>query len=41
MSAVGHGHYSGANGNLYTDMTGIDTAFQLIKRVVVQVNAKL
>ncbi len=39
MQPIGHGHYSGANGTLYKDMTGIDTALQLIKRVVVQVGA--
>lgn len=39
MSPIGHGHHSGANGNLYKDMNGIDTALQLIKRVVVQVDA--
>jgi hypothetical protein len=37
MKVAGHGHYSGANGNLYTDMTGIDTALELIKRVVIDI----
>jgi len=37
MKPVGHGHHSGADGELYRDMTGIDTALELIKRVVVQV----
>jgi hypothetical protein len=37
MSPVGHGHYSGKNGMLYTDMEDIDTALQLIKRVVVEI----
>jgi len=39
MQAVGHGHHSGADGMLYEDMTGIDTALELVKRVVVQVSA--
>ena len=37
LKPVGHGHHSGANGTLYTDMQGIDTALQLIKRVVVDI----
>lgn len=39
MQSVGHGHHSGADGMLYEDMTGIDTALELVKRVVVQVGA--
>jgi len=39
MQPVGHGHHSGADGVLYEDMTGIDTALELVKRVVVQVGA--
>ena len=37
MEVVGHGHYSGADGTLYTDMTGIDTALQLVKRVIIDI----
>ncbi len=37
MKAIGHGHYSGQTGQLYTDMQGIDTALQLVNRVVVEV----
>ena len=37
MEAVGHGHHSGADGLLYTDMQGIDTALQLVKRVIVDI----
>jgi len=37
LNPVGHGHHSGVNGTLYTDMQGIDTALQLIKRVVVDI----
>ena len=29
--------YSGADGLLYTDMQGIDTALQLVKRVIVDI----
>jgi len=38
MQPVGHGHHSGADGKLYEDMTGIDTALELVKRVVVQIS---
>lgn len=38
MRPIGHGHYSGVDGTLYEDMTGIDTALQLVKRVVVQIS---
>jgi hypothetical protein len=37
MKVAGHGHYSGANGNLFADMTGIDTALELVKRVVIDI----
>lgn len=37
MKVAGHGHYSGANGTLFTDMTGIDTALELVKRVVIDI----
>lgn len=37
MKVMGHGHYSGANGNLYTDMKGIDSALQLVKRVIIDI----
>jgi len=40
MKAIGHGHYSGKTGELYTDMEGIDSALQLIKRVVVEVDGR-
>jgi hypothetical protein len=35
MKAVGHGHHSGDNGTLYRDMSGIDSALQLVDRVIV------
>jgi hypothetical protein len=37
LTPIGHGHHSGSNGTLYEDMQGIDTALQLIKRVVVDI----
>ncbi|WP_432459835.1 MULTISPECIES: DUF4405 domain-containing protein [unclassified Agarivorans] len=37
MKPIGHGHYSGANGILYTNMTGIDTALQLVQRVIIDI----
>ncbi|WP_354625758.1 DUF4405 domain-containing protein [Psychromonas sp. MME2] len=37
MDVIGHGHFSGANGMLYSDMTGIDTALQLVKRVIIDI----
>lgn len=40
MSPVGHGHYSGANGELYADMEGIDTALELVERIVVTVGGE-
>ena len=38
MKLIGHGHYSGADGKLYTDMTGIDSALQIIQRMIVEVH---
>ncbi|MFT6409005.1 MAG: hypothetical protein ACJAQ6_002428 [Arenicella sp.] len=35
MTPIGHGHYSGQDGKLYDNFQGIDTALQLVKRVVV------
>ncbi len=37
MRPIGHGHYSGADGKLYKDMTGIDTGLEIIKRIIVQI----
>ena len=37
MKVAGHGHHSGANGTLFTDMAGIDTALELVKRVVIDI----
>lgn len=40
MELVGRGHHSGANGELYADLQGIDTALALIEYVVVTVKAQ-
>ena len=37
MKPIGHGHYSGQDGKLYDNLQGIDTALQLVKRVVVEI----
>lgn len=39
LKPIGHGHYSGKDGNLYTDMTGITTAFGLLEMAVATVGA--
>jgi hypothetical protein len=38
LKAIGRGHHSGQDGELYTDMQGIDTALHLVDRVVVDVD---
>ena len=35
MKPIGHGHYSGKDGKLYRDMSGIDSALRLIDRAIV------
>lgn len=37
LEPIGHGHHSGQDGTLYTDMSGIDTALELVERVLVSV----
>jgi hypothetical protein len=37
MKPIGHGHYSGQDGKLYDGFQGIDTALQLVKRVVIEI----
>ncbi len=37
MKPIGHGHYSGADGELYNDMAGIDTGLEIIKRIIVEI----
>jgi hypothetical protein len=41
FEAIGHGHHSGENGILYTDMAGIDSAFELLDFALVRVGATL
>ena len=36
MELIGRGHHSGENGKIYTDMSGITTAKEMIKRVIVE-----
>ena len=38
MKPIGHGHPSGANGDLYTEMEGIDSALSIIQRMLVEIN---
>ena len=37
LAPIGHGHYSGKDGKLYDNLQGIDTALQLVKRVLVEI----
>lgn len=37
LNPVGHGHYAGENGRLYTDLSTITTALQIVKKVKVTV----
>ncbi|MGI9294230.1 MAG: hypothetical protein ACR2PS_09630 [Pseudomonadales bacterium] len=37
MAPIGHGHHSGADGKLYPDLSQLDTALQLVERVIVGV----
>ena len=39
MRPIGRGHHSGANGLLYSDMTGIDSALDIFQRVLVDIEA--
>lgn len=36
LNPIGHGHYSGRNGNLYTDLSTITTAKRIINKVYVE-----
>ncbi len=38
MEVIGHGHHSGANGKLYTNLSNITTALSITERVLVIVN---
>ena len=38
LNPIGHSHWSGENGKLYTDITSITTAKEIVKQVVVKLN---
>lgn len=38
MQPIGHGHHSGADGSLSTELEGFDTALRLVERVLVSAN---
>ena len=40
LSPIGHGHYSGANGELYKNLDGLDSALDLLDRIVVVVGGR-
>jgi len=37
MKVIGHSHYSGKDGNLYTDVTTLTTALQIAGKIIVKV----
>jgi hypothetical protein len=37
LQAVGHGHYSGQDGEIYTDLSTITTALEIVKSVKVEI----
>lgn len=37
MNLVGHGHHSGKNGNLYTDLSKISTAKEIVDRLILSI----
>lgn len=37
LNPIGHSHYSGENGNLYTDLTTISTAKEIVHKILVHV----
>jgi len=38
MKAIGHGHYAGADGNLYTDLSTLTTALQIVQSINISIN---
>lgn len=38
MQLIGRGHHSGANGEVYKDLSGITTAKQMVDRVIVEIH---
>lgn len=37
LKMIGHSHYSGKDGNLYTDLSTFTTAHQIVEKLVVRV----
>lgn len=40
MELIGHGHHSGQNGNIYTDLSTLTTSLNIVERIVVGVKAQ-
>lgn len=40
LNPIGHGHYAGEDGNLYTDLTTLTTALQILDKVSVSIQPK-
>ncbi|HDP68410.1 MAG TPA: hypothetical protein ENN20_07935 [Candidatus Marinimicrobia bacterium] len=40
LNPIGHSHYSGKNGLLYTDLTTFTTALQIAKKIIVRVSPR-
>jgi len=38
LNPIGHGHYAGEDGNLYTDLSTITTAFEITKKIKIIIN---
>jgi hypothetical protein len=38
MKAIGHGHYSGQNGDLYTDLSTMTSSLNIVKSIIIKVN---
>ncbi len=36
LNPIGHGHYDGSNGKLYTDLTSITTALEIFENIIVE-----
>jgi polyphosphate kinase len=37
LNPIGHGHYSGKNGKLFTDLSSLTTALKIVKSLKVKV----
>lgn len=40
MNPIGHGHYAGEDGNLYTDLSGLTTALEIFERIIIRVKVE-